>query len=269
MGLESDLNHHVGNIRDVCANVKGVLKKMGSLFLNVGDTYGTHSGVKQPRAALFRTANIAEKIGLNMKKRFEKPSDNFVLEKNLFLVPSRIAIALQDDGWILRNDIIWQKTSVLPTGAKDRLTNTYEHIFWFVKSTKYYCNLQPALDVDENPINAEKKRTFGDVWRINAKPHGRNVGGYPEAICTLPIRMCCPENGIVLDPMCGTGTTCITAKSLRRKFIGIDIISENILMARDRLLEVCPKCGANTFVAKDLGKVICLSCDYEDTIVKQ
>lgn len=270
LGLECDLQHHVNNIKLICDNIHRVLKKTGSLFLNIGDTYGTHSGTRNPRSSLFRTPEDAENIGLNMKKRFTKPSDNFVLEKNLFLVPTRVAIALQDAAWVLRNDIIWSKTSVLHTEADDRLTNTYEHILWLVKSQDYCCNLDSvkipckgSLSLDDE---AEKKN-LGDVWLINAKPHNGGVGAYPEEICEIPIKMCCPQDGIVLDPMCGIGTTCVVAKKLRRKYIGIDIISENIQKAKSRLLEVCPKCGANTYVLKHIGKIQCTKCDYQTDYV--
>lgn len=251
MGLETTLAQHVENVKVLCETIKPVLKSSGSLFLNIGDTYGTHSGCN-PRDSLGRSAMTAEKIGLTMKKRFEKPSPNFVLEKNLMLVPFRVAATLQDAGWILRNDIIWQKTSVLHTGAKDRLTNTYEHIFWFVKSQKYYCSKPDG--------------NLSDVWLINSKPIVGSVGGYPEELYAIPIEMCCPPNGVVLDPMCGTGTTCVMAKRLKRKFIGIDINSDLTHKAEWRLLGVCPECGANTFVAKHKGLVVCLSCKYEGKI---
>jgi site-specific DNA-methyltransferase (adenine-specific) len=270
LGLECDLQVHINNIKMICDTIQRILKKTGSLFLNIGDTYGTHSGNLKPRSSLFRDPENSERIGLNMKKLFSKPSNNFILEKNLFLIPARIAMAIQDAGWTLRNDIIWYKTSVLHTGAKDRLTNTYEHILWFVKSTEYFCDLNSVKVPCASTLSLEaKKKNLGDVWLINTKPRSGGVGAYPDEICEIPIKMCCPENGIVLDPMCGIGTTCVVAKRLRHKFIGIDIISENVLIAKDRLLGVCPKCGRNTIVAKNIGKIVCISCDYEDTFVKQ
>lgn len=268
LGLETDIHQHINNITLICGLLKRVLKRSGSLFLNIGDTYGTHSGIQTPRSNLGRNSETSEKIGLNMKKLFSKPSDNFVLEKNLFLIPSRIAISLQNDGWILRNDIIWQKTSVLHTGAKDRLTNTYEHIFWFVKSAKYYCDLESVKVPCKSLPDINHRKNLGDVWLINAKPPvlGDNVGSYPEEICVAPIKMCCPPDGIVLDPMCGIGTTCTVAKRLQRRFIGIDIVPLNVQKAKERLLRICPKCGADAYVAKHIGKIVCMKCNYENTL---
>ncbi len=115
----------------------------------------------------------------------------------------------------------------------------------------------------------EHRKNLGDVWLINSKPPltGTNVASYPEDICMIPIKMCCPPNGVVLDPMCGVGTTCTTAKRLQRKFIGIDIVPQNVQITNDRLLSICPKCGAYAYVAKYIRKVVCMKCDYEDTII--
>ena len=183
LGLECDLHIHINNINLICGTIQRILKKSGSLFLNIGDTYGTHSGNLKPRSSLFKTAEVSDRIGLTMKKLFSKPSDNFVLEKNLFLIPTRVAIALQDAGWILRNDITWYKTSVLHTGAKDRLTNTSEHILWFVKSTEYFCDLNSVEVSCTGVLGLEgKKKNPGDVWLINAKPRNGGIGAYPEEI---------------------------------------------------------------------------------------
>jgi DNA modification methylase len=93
---------YVEHMVEVCREVKRVLKKTGSMYIVLGDTYQ---------------------------------------DKNLLGIPWRVAFALMEDGWILRNDIIWYKPNHMPSSVKDRLTQTYEHIFHFVKSRKYYYNL--------------------------------------------------------------------------------------------------------------------------------
>jgi len=102
LGLEPTWRMYVEHMVEVCREVKRVLKKTGSMYIVLGDTYQ---------------------------------------DKNLLGIPWRVAFALIEDGWILRNDIIWYKPNHMPSSVKDRLTQTYEHIFHFVKSRKYYYNL--------------------------------------------------------------------------------------------------------------------------------
>jgi DNA modification methylase len=102
IGLEPSSDKYVQKLTDYFHELKRVLKKAGSFYINLGDTY---------------------------------------MKKNLQMIPARIALALQKDGWILRNDVIWYKPNHLPASVKDRLTNTYEHLFHFVKSKKYFYDL--------------------------------------------------------------------------------------------------------------------------------
>lgn len=103
---------YVCHMRKVGINAKASLAETGSYFLNIGDSYFTVG----PRA------------------------------KSLTMVPVRVAIAMCNDGWILRNVIIWQKPSAMPTSVKDRLRNTYEYIFHFVKNRHYFYNLDPIRE---------------------------------------------------------------------------------------------------------------------------
>jgi len=102
LGLEASLEEYVRKLASYFHELKRVLKKTGSFYLNLGDTY---------------------------------------VNKNLQMIPVRVAVDLQKDGWILRNDVIWYKPNHMPASVKDRLTNTYEHLFHFVKTKKYYFNL--------------------------------------------------------------------------------------------------------------------------------
>ncbi|MFQ5763106.1 MAG: DNA methyltransferase, partial [Candidatus Bathyarchaeia archaeon] len=102
------------------SEIKRVLRKTGSLYLNLGDTY---------------------------------------VMKNLQMIPARVAIALQKQGWILRNDVIWHKTNGLPSSVKDRLTNRYEHLFHLVKNPQYYYN----LDVIREPYKPSSFERFRGI----------------------------------------------------------------------------------------------------------
>ncbi len=114
IGQEKTPEEYIQNLAAVFSELKRVLKDTGSLYLNLGDTY----------------------IGSDSCRR-----SSWKVMKQLALIPSRGAIALQEDGWILRNDICWFKPNGLPSSVKDRLTCRWEHVFHFVKQRKYYYNL--------------------------------------------------------------------------------------------------------------------------------
>jgi site-specific DNA-methyltransferase (cytosine-N4-specific) len=123
IGQEKTPEEYIEKLVIIFREFKRVLKDTGSLYLNLGDTY---IGTDNCRA-----------------NSWKKP-------KQLALLPSRVAIALQEDGWILRNDICWFKPNGLPSSVKDRLTCRWEHVFHFVKQRKYYYN----LDAIREPFKA-------------------------------------------------------------------------------------------------------------------
>jgi len=117
IGLESHPQKYINNLVKVAKQIRRILKKKGNFFLNLGDTY-CGGGIGQKDDG----------------KKWLQP-------KQLLLIPSRVACALQEDGWILRNDIMWVKDNPMPCPVKDRLNNSYEHLFHFVKNKKYYYDL--------------------------------------------------------------------------------------------------------------------------------
>ncbi len=184
-------------------------------------------------------------------------------------IPARFSIAMIESGWILRNEIVWHKPNCLPSSAADRFTVDFEKVFFFVKSRKYFFNqqLEPLRDRErlERPIFSSKKRqkyrgvsfsainhkTFDtsrlrmlekglrnkrSVWRIGtARFAGKHFAVYPPKLIETPIKAGCPENGIVLDPFIGSGTTAVVAKRLNRRFIGVELNRRYIKIANERL----------------------------------
>lgn len=268
MGLEPDFHEYIQRIAEISKEVWRVLRKDGSCYLNLGDTYGG-SCAGRGDVGLFqnhRRKKVAESMYSTAKPQRK------IRPKCLLGIPWRIALALIDDGWILRNDIIWHKPNSMPSSAKDRLTNTYEHVFHFVKSKKYYYNLDAIrvphetryLDsISTRKYVAHEPRHFqllsmgighgghtgktirhdhplgknpGDLWQINTKPHPFvHFAVYPEELCVRPILASSRIGDIVLDPFMGSGTTGVVAKILSRNFIGIDIKKEYVEIARKRL----------------------------------
>lgn len=246
-GLEDTPAAYVETMRALFAEARRVLTDDGTLWLNLGDSYAYPPGSagRQGKGQREGREFTAEKIR----------STTALPPKNLLGIPWRTAFALQDDGWILRNEIIWHKTNGMPESVRDRLSSRHEHLFLLTKSTRYAFDLDPIREPisDGRPVGDwETRKARGEamrqgtggasvagVQRVAANPLGRNPGDvwsiptrpYPEAhFATFPIDLplrCinagCRPDGTVLDPFSGSGTTGAAARQLGRKYIGIDL----------------------------------------------
>lgn len=350
LGLEGHPKRYVERMVVLGRLLKRVLKKSGSMWIVIDDTY-------------FGSGGNSEKWADTLSKKESRPAPEVCITNNShirskwlqpkqrLLIPERIAIGLQEDGWTLRNDCVWFKPNHMPESVKDRLSNSWEHVYFFVKSRKYFFD----LDAVRKPINpdsiarckrgyeSDRKVVNGNfdsekhrVWAekvvvengantgINNKepyklnnPHrmrlyqgkfegnenpeafgsprartqrtkamtlvddgtlgknspleghsgyyskdGKIIGNslgvnpsdhwqittrgfkeahfavYPEQLCELPIKAGCPRDGVVLDPMCGSGTTCLVARKLCRNYIGIELNPKYVEMARKRLATI-------------------------------
>jgi len=145
LGLEPTWQMYVGHMRLICGEIRRVLKKSGSFYLVVGDTFaGSHCA--HGDKTLFqnsRRIRVADNL-------YGKPSPQAKAvdyePKCLMGIPWRVAFALVEDEWILRNAIIWHKPNAMPSSVKDRLAQTYEYIFHLVKSNRYYYNLDAVRE---------------------------------------------------------------------------------------------------------------------------
>lgn len=206
IGKEWKIKEYVQAIADVMDQVKRVLVSDGVLFLNIGDTYysgkGESQGIdKKSRKRRFGLRAVdASGLGLPMK--------------SLIGIPWRVAIEMIDRGWVLRSSIIWDRLHSLPESVKDRPGRTYEYIFMFVKSRKYYFNQQA--------LNGQKD----DVWTIKARPKptpGISTAPFPDELVQKCLDVGCPLDGNVLDPFAGSGTTLRVAIQSKRDATGIDL----------------------------------------------
>ena len=241
--------------------MKRVLKKDGSCWINLGDTYSgnTIAGnmvMGNPEFNKNRPCRVNTKI----------PGKKTILkDKCLCMIPQRFAIEMINRGWILRNVIIWHKPSCMPASVKDRFTVDFEYMYFFVKNKKYYFEQQfephsrdwigcggniagkgthkknnNIKDIgDRNVVPNEQGRNKRTVWSINTEPFSdAHFAVYPPALIEAPIKAGCPVNGIVLDPFIGSGTTALVAKKLGRNFIGIELNPKDIKIINKRLLEI-------------------------------
>ena len=174
IGLEETPEAFVESLVNVFREVKRVLADDGTLWLNLGDSYG---------------------------------------DKNLIGIPWRVALALQADGWYLRQDIIWSKPNPMPESVTDRCTKAHEYIFLLSKSPKYFYDADAVREKGSHEDGRNKR----SVWEVNTKPYsGAHFATFPPDLIKPCIMAGCPAGGTVLDPFGGSGTTGMVALELGR-----------------------------------------------------
>lgn len=237
-GIEGQYGHEptpqgfAETLRDLFREVRRVLAKDGTVWLNLGDSYYSPGG----HTAQGKGSQRKGRSNVDIQNAI-KVNGGGVPIKSMLGTPWRTALALQDDGWVLRNDIIWEKPNAMPESVRDRLTNRHEHVFLLSRSRKYYFDLDsirvPALHGQGGPKNP------GDVWAISTKPFPEaHFATYPPDLARRCIAAGCPEGGTVLDPFSGAGTTGMAALEQGKKYIGIDLNPEYLdLSLRTRLAE--------------------------------
>lgn len=230
IGLEKTPTEYINNLIEIFNECKRVLKKDGSFFVNLGDTYVSSGGINKKKSE--RTGSQFNIFGRQTPQRIRSNWEDWMCEKQLMLIPSRLAIRMQDEKWILRNDIIWAKGirlnedkrtmgNPLPCHAKDRLNDTYEHIFHFVKNKKYYYDFEK---IAVNTVDGTELKNGGDVFYQQLKPSKKykHIASYPEELIKPLLECSTIENGTVLDIFAGSGTTLKVAKDLGFNYIGIE-----------------------------------------------
>ena len=151
LGAESDVDSWVSVLRLVARELARVVRPTGSLWLNLGDSYSRRAAEGAP-------------------------------PKSLLLGPSRVALALVRDGWVLRNEVIWAKTNPMPSSVGNRLTTTHELIYFFTRSPRYYFNLDPirqplVTGKRQNPSNAPRSYPPAGIGAANRKGWTLNNNG--------------------------------------------------------------------------------------------
>jgi len=208
-GLEPTPEWYVHHLTEILNKLWRPLKASGSFWLNVGDTYFARWSSIRPEG----------RQGLGSQERFRRKTamGGFRQEKNLLLIPSRVAIALQESRWILRNDLIWFKPNVPPRSDTDRLRLTHEHFFHFVKRpaegrAKYYYDKSATEEGDADVV----------TYKVRAGENGHSAT-FPVDLIRPRILSSSPPGGVVVDPFCGTGRVLTEALSLGRRAIGFDL----------------------------------------------
>ena len=250
-GLEESPAEYVETMRALFSELRRVLANDGTLWLNIGDSYSDRADASAGVSSRRDRANV-------LPPRIASG----IPPKNLLGIPWRVAFALQDDGWILRNAIVWHKPNAMPEPVTDRLATRHEQVFLFAKSRRYRFDLdairEPQDSIGErhegrsgyrdghpskggiatrtlNPLG----RNPGDVWTIPCQPFtASHFAVYPPALAERCILAGCKPGGVVLDPFSGSGTTGLAATKHGRRYIGIDLNPEYLALSlRTRLAQ--------------------------------
>ena len=209
IGLERTVDEYVGNLCRVFEQVHRVTRQEGTLWLNLGDTYNAYNGNRGPSRGMSRGADEARpKWG-----RGQGLTVPTLTNKNLLGLPWRVAFALQQAGWVLRNEIIWYKTHSMPERVKDRCKRAHETIFLFSKQERYFFN--------KDEIKDDLSRT---VWSIEPESYsGAHFAVFPSEIPRRCVRLSTAPGDLVLDPFAGSGTTLAVAKATGREYLGVEL----------------------------------------------
>lgn len=235
LGLEQTPAAFVAELVAVLREVRRTLRDDGTLWLNLGDSYGK--------------------------------------AKQLLGMPWRVAFALQDDGWVLRQDIIWQKPNPMPESVTDRCTKSHEYIFLLTKGSRYYFDheevKEPAVggqsgnaasfkrtgskreqtipgqgygthrpDRDAALYNGET-RNRRSVWTVPTRAFkGAHFATFPPELIEPCILAGCPLGGTVLDPFGGSGTTGGVANAHGRNAILCELNPEYAALMPERVASI-------------------------------
>lgn len=272
IGQEESPQLYIDRLRLIFAEVHRVLKPSGTLWLNIGDSYAGSmqgAGTKAPSAK--QQSNRGTQYMLEPSHKSPLRRLEGYKPKDMLGIPWQLAFTLREDGWYLRQDIIWYRGNCMPESVRDRCTKSYEHVFLLSKSPKYYfdgdairepCTESSVADFKRRKTLGNKggghgsfeevrpdlcrsrgdyyasdfKRHARDVWIINTKPYrGAHFATFPEELAERCILAGCPANGTVLDPFMGSGTTAVTALRLGRSYVGIDLNPVYIALAQERI----------------------------------
>lgn len=231
LGLEKTAAEYIEKLCLIYDEVYRVLKKTGSCWVNLGDTY---AGGGQGPTGKNGIGNHSERQGYT--RGIDKHHMD-IKSKSLCLIPSRFAIAMIDRGWILRNELIWHKPNCMPSSVKDRFTIDFETIYFFSKQQKYYFETQyeelsESYLKDKRPMGVLRQKVnknskypdegqykkqdalgkatytgFNDrytppvlgrnkrtVWTIPTSSYSQaHFATFPEALIETPIKAGCPE----------------------------------------------------------------------------
>jgi len=265
----------------VFGEVRRILRDDGTCWINLGDSYASNSCLGRKDGGRPATMVPRGVGGAMVPSGYSAPQSAAVINrvpdgckpKDLLGIPWAVAFALRDDGWYLRQDIIWSKPNPMPESVRDRCTKAHEYLFLLSKNARYYFDAEAIAEpfADERNGNPGGYKwaysegsgradsglnKSGGVWNADGSKGGRNKRSvwtvtptpFPGAhFAVMPaelVRPCVlagsPAGGVVLDPFAGSGTTLAVAVEERRRAVGIELNPEYHALIRKRLRGVTP-----------------------------
>lgn len=222
LGLEETPERYVENLMQVFNELKRVLKPTGTFYLNIDDTYNSKSGAdRHSESSKISSSAQTGQGSVSHEAVKEMP------EKCMSMVPERVMMAMVDNGWILRNKIVWNKPNPMPESVKDRFSTTWEYVYMFSLEQKYYFDLDAVrephsesskkrlqqnngnpnfnpntkarnpngeqnLEVDD--LCHSEGKNPGDTWEITTKGFSEaHFAVYPPELCEKPVKAGCPK----------------------------------------------------------------------------
>jgi DNA modification methylase len=273
IGLEPTLDLYLETMAGVCREIRRVLKPGGTFWLNVGDCYAGSWGAQSREHAGKHAPNVSA-MSANQVKAAQirtgtgSASRTGLKPKDLCMVPNRLALLLQADGWWVRSEIIWAKPNPMPESVTDRPTSAHEKVWLLTKSERYFYDAEAIAEPLERPEEADRltpakfggankfteakkqsrlysgneyrgtptgTRNSRNVWQIASQPYkGTHFATMPPTLAERCILAGCPMGGHVLDPFGGVGTTALVADRLGRNATLIDLKPDYCRQALDR-----------------------------------
>lgn len=228
IGAEMKVDEYVSAIVGVFREVRRVLAKEGTVWLNLGDSYTSGN----------RTWRETDKKNAARAMDYRAPTPEGLKPKDLIGVPWRVAFALQADGWWLRSDVIWHKPNAHPESVKDRPARVHEYVFLLTRSQDYFYDWQAVRERATGPDGGVRNRR--SVWSVNTEPFAdAHFATFPTALVTPCVLAGSSPGSEVLDPFFGSGTVGEVCLDLGRRFAGIELNAEYAEIARKRLMKRC------------------------------
>lgn len=264
IGLEPTMQGYLDTMVGVCRELRRVLKPEGTFWLNIGDSYASSPTGSLGTKMALGGGKANQAAGLNRQNKI----GNGLRPKDLCMIPNRLAIALQEDGWYVRSEIIWHKPNPMPESVRDRPTSAHEKVWLLTKSEKYFYDADAIAEpVTESTIsrlaqNVESQigssranggaktngnlkavgngqiRNTRNVWSITTKPFkGAHFATMPPELAERCIKAGCPKDGLVLDPFGGSGTTGFVARNLGMNVTLIELNEDYIQISKARIYD--------------------------------
>jgi DNA modification methylase len=231
LGTEPDPRDYIRNLVDILAEAMRCLKESGTLWLNLGDSFNTpinwtaadwHYSTLGKNKTGHAEDNLIYRKDRGRRRPFIEPDAGWLKYGNLLALPYRIVIALCEQGFLFRGEVVWMKSRPVPEGICRRPHRRHEGIYIMARSERHRFRVKPPV---------------GSVWRLIQRPNlTEHASAFPVDLPIQCVQAAGIEGrGVVFDPFMGSGTTGEAAKLLGHDYLGFELDPKNCAIAERRL----------------------------------